>query len=188
MLILASQSPRRQEILRNAGLAFEVRIPNVEELLGDGEPPLDYVARLARDKAAAVDADAEDFVVAADTIVVVDNHVLEKPSSEADATRMLRLLAGREHQVMTGVCVRHGASVACAAAVTTVRFVEMTDAEIADYVGSGEPMDKAGAYAIQGRASKYIDRVEGCYFNVVGLPISLAWRLLRESGYSLTLG
>lgn len=188
MLLLASQSPRRQEILTNAGIPFTVRIPSVEELRRDDEAPAEYVRRLARDKANAVPAGPEDYVLAADTVVVVDGAVLEKPVSAEDAARMLRLLSGRTHHVLTGVCVLHGEDAHCEVASTTVQFTDLSDGEIDAYVESGEPNDKAGAYAIQGLASKYISRIEGCYFNVVGLPISLVWRLLREAGYKPALG
>lgn len=188
MLLLASRSPRRQEILMSAGISFEVRIPHVEEIRGEGESPEHYVRRLAGEKAAAVAANGDDYVLAADTIVVAGGEVLEKPASGEDAARMLRLLSGRIHHVLTGVCVRHAETELYEVASTAVQFVELTDAEIAAYVATGEPDDKAGAYAIQGLASKYISRIEGCYFNVVGLPVSAVWRLLRESGYSLALG
>lgn len=187
-LILASQSPRRQELLRNAGYSFEVRVSGVDEVRTDGESPQDYVLRLSQDKARAVPAEPGDFVLAADTIVAIDGTVLEKPQSAGDAARMLTLLSGRGHSVFTGVCVRHGETVRTDVSETRVFFLPMTAGEIRAYVASGEPMDKAGAYGIQGLASRFVDRIEGCYFNVVGLPVSLATRLLRESGYSLSLG
>jgi septum formation protein len=184
MLILASQSPRRREILRNAGIAFEARPSGIEEEREAGEAAAGYAERLARDKAAAVEAMVGEWVLAADTIVVCGEVVLEKPASQQDAIRMLRMLSGRWHEVMTGVCVRQGNRSWSEVEVTRVRFVEMSDAEMAEYAESGEPMDKAGGYAIQGLASKFIDRVEGCYFNVVGLPVSRVVRMLREAGYS----
>lgn len=176
MLILASKSPRRREILTAAGMPFEVRAAAVPEIREAGEQPEAYVRRLARAKCAAVAASPEDIVLGADTVVVAGQDVLEKPLDAADAGRMLRLLSGREHSVITGVCLRAGERVLVDAATTRVRFVRMTNAEIDRYVSSGEPMDKAGAYAIQGLASKFIDRVEGCYFNVVGLPVALVYR------------
>ena len=170
MIVLASQSPRRREILLNAGFSLEVRPANVEEIPLDPEAPEANVARLARDKAAAAAAGPEEYVLAADTTVAAAGHILEKPHSAGDAARMLRLLSGKTHQVLTGVCLRHGGREWCGAESTQVRFIELSEAEILAYAGSGEPMDKAGGYAIQGLASKFVDRIEGCYFNVVGLP------------------
>lgn len=180
MLVLASQSPRRSEILRQAGIAFTVRIANVDESPLDGEDPAAYVTRLAEWKARAVPADSAEIVLGADTTVVVGHEMLAKPENAADARRMLALLAGREHEVLTGICLMRGDSVVRDCAVTKVRFSPMTPAEIDAYVASGEPMDKAGAYAIQGLASKYIERIDGCYFNVVGLPVSLVYRHLSR--------
>lgn len=179
VLVLASQSPRRREVLANAGFRFEIRASSVDETHRRGESPRDYVRRLARAKAEAVDASANEVVLAADTVVVVDEHVLGKPEDAADAVRMLRLLSGREHLVVTGICLRHGGACTVDAETTRVRFVPLTEVEIQEYVRSGEPMDKAGAYAIQGLASKFIDRIEGCYFNVVGLPVALLYRHAR---------
>jgi|SRR5579883_193712 len=179
MLVLASQSPRRAEILRNAGIPFVVRVAPVDESPLDGEKPEDYVQRLAEDKARAVQADASETVLGADTTVVIDGEMLAKPADAADARRMLSLLAGRRHEVMTGIAIRRGSDVQRDWAVTEVWFTAMTASEIAEYVASGEPMDKAGAYAIQGLASKYIEKIEGCYFNVVGLPVSLVYRHIR---------
>jgi septum formation protein len=183
MLVLASQSPRRKDLLSAAGLTFTVRVPEIPEVRRVGESPRDYVERLAREKALAVAANPGEIILAADTTVVVDDEVLEKPSSPGDAVRMLRLLSGREHEVMTGVCLRSPGALASGVEVTRVRFVPLTEDEIAGYVASGEPMDKAGAYAIQGLASKFIDRVEGCYFNVVGLPVARVYRMLKEAGH-----
>ncbi len=185
MLVLASQSPRRAELLRNAGIAFEVLPAHVPEEAMSGEPPRDYVVRLARAKALAVLAQRPDaLVLGADTTVVVDEHILEKPRDPDDAARMLRLLSGRAHQVMTGVCLawvhRDTARSNARVEVTEVRFTRLADDAIAEYVRSGEPMDKAGAYAIQGMASRWVERISGCYFNVVGLPVPLVWRMLRE--------
>ena len=160
----------------------------MEEVREPGESAEDYVVRLARDKALATDAGDTDWVLAADTTVVADEEILEKPVSAEDAIRMLRLLAGRWHRVLTGVCVRRGTDFWTACEATKVHFLAMSEGEIAAYAASGEPMDKAGAYAIQGLASRYIDRVEGCHFNVVGLPVSRVWRMLKEAGYSPALG
>jgi septum formation protein len=192
MLILASQSPRRAELLRNAGLSFEVRPADVDESLRADEDPFQYVKRLAREKALAVleTAPAGAIVIGADTTVVVDGESLGKPLDEDDARRMLARLSGRAHQVTTGVCVafrnKHGAvETELYAEVTEVEFAAISAPEIAAYVASGEPMDKAGAYAIQGRASRWIPRIEGCYFNVVGLPVArLCTMLARASNAS----
>jgi septum formation protein len=180
MLVLASQSPRRAEILRQAGISFTVRAADVDEAPLEGEPPEDYVTRLAKAKAEAVEALAGETVLGADTAVVIDGEILGKPADATDARRMLEALAGRRHEVLTGVCLKRGGREALDWASTNVWFCDMTAHEIDEYVASGEPMDKAGAYAIQGLASKYIDKIEGCYFNVVGLPISLVRRLLRS--------
>lgn len=177
-LVLASQSPRRKEILERAGIDFEVRVAGVPERVLPGEPPAAYVQRLAASKASAV-AQPDEIVLGADTVVVLDQHILEKPHDEADARRMLGMLSGREHSVLTGICLCHPDGRISDVAETRVRFATLTDEEIAEYAASGEPQDKAGAYAIQGLASKFIDRIDGCYFNVVGLPVSLVYRHLR---------
>ena len=143
--------------------------------------PDDYVRRLAEWKARAVEAAPGETILAADTTVVVEGEMLAKPADAADAVRMLRLLAGRRHEVLTGICLKRGADLVVDRAVTEVWFTAMSEPEIAEYVASGEPMDKAGAYAIQGLASKYIEKIEGCYFNVVGLPVALVYRHLRQS-------
>jgi septum formation protein len=176
MLILASKSPRRQEILRDAGFEFIVRPSDVPEVRREGESPQDYVQRLAREKADATHCGDGDIVLAADTVVVLRGEVLEKPRDAADATRMLKLLSARTHEVFTGICLRGVADEIVDVARTKVHFARMKPEEIRDYVASGEPMDKAGAYGIQGLASKFIRRIEGCYFNVVGLPVSLVYR------------
>ena len=183
-IVLASASPRRREILTTAGIPFVVKIANVAEEVISGETPRDYVLRLASRKAQAVDDGADEVILAADTVVVLGNEILEKPVDTDDAKRMLGLLSGREHVVMTGVCLRWGSEQRTAVESTKVRFARLSDEEIADYVASGEPMDKAGAYAIQGLASKFIERVEGCYFNVVGLPISLIYGWLVRASWS----
>lgn len=184
-LVLASQSPRRKEILERAGLPFEVRLSPVAEERAPGEEPELYVRRLAREKAEAVPSGPGEIVLAADTTVVVGDEVLEKPRDAADAARMLRRLSGREHFVLTAVCLRDGHRLLVDCARTSVRFVPLSGEEIEAYVASGEPMDKAGAYAIQGLASKFIERVDGCYWNVVGLPIALVYaHLKRDFGFS----
>jgi septum formation protein len=176
VLVLASQSPRRAEILRQAGIPFVVRAAPVDETLQSGEMPEDYIRRLAEEKARAVPAGPDQIVLAADTTVVVDSEILAKPADATDARRMLTLLSGRRHEVMTGICLRRGDAQICDHAVTAVWFATMSEQEIDDYVASGEPMDKAGAYAVQGAASKFIPRIEGCYYNVMGLPVSLVYR------------
>jgi len=179
--VLASQSPRRAEILRQAGIPFTVRVAPVDETPLLEEPPEEYVQRLAEMKALAVDATEEEIVLGADTTVVVNGEMLAKPAGAADARRMLEALAGRRHQVLTGICLRRGANLIRDCAATQVWIMPLTAQEIEDYVASGEPMDKAGAYGIQGLASKFIERIEGCYFNVVGLPVALVWRHLRAA-------
>jgi septum formation protein len=190
MLVLASASPRRRELLTQAGFAFEVRPADIPEDPGPDEDPIAYVTRLAREKAQVVfdqlsegqaEAAAGLTVLGADTTVTLDNHILGKPVDAEDAARMLRLLSGRTHRVITGVAVVEAGRAEVAAEVTAVRFLTLTEEEIAAYIATGEPMDKAGAYAIQGLAARWIPRIEGCYFNVVGLPISLVATLLDSS-------
>ncbi len=178
-LVLASASPRRREILARAGIAFTVRTAPVSEEHDGSEAPADLVRRLALEKASAVSCAEEEIILAADTAVVLGTRILGKPTDAADASRMLALLSGREHEVITGICLRHSRGVITDVASTRVRFVALSAAEIAAYVATGEPADKAGAYAIQGRACRFIERIEGCYFNVVGLPIALVYRHLR---------
>ena len=180
MLVLASNSPRRKEILAATGIPFIIRAPNIAEQRRPGERPLDYVRRLAEEKAFAIPMAPDEIVLAADTIVVLQEHILEKPRDPADALHMLRLLSGQEHQVITGICLRTAGTKVLDVAITKVRFLPLSEQELADYAASGESMDKAGAYAIQGLASKFIDRIEGCYFNVVGLPISLVYYHLKK--------
>lgn len=187
MLILASQSPRRAELLRKAGIRFEVRPADVDERVRPGEETVAYVKRLAREKALAVLATAPEgaVVLGADTTVAVDGENLGKPVDAGDARQMLERLSGRRHQVTTGVCLarRNAAGSAVSrveAEVTEVEFAAMSAEEIADYVATGEPMDKAGAYAIQGGASRWIRRIEGCYSNVVGLPVERVRAMLAE--------
>jgi len=183
MLVLASASPRRQELLRNAGIAFEVQPADIAEDPLPGESAESCAERLAREKALAVARQRpHDVVLGADTVVVVDDQLLGKPSDAADAARMLRLLSGRQHQVITGVCLVVSGQPSVASETTLVTMSEITDQDIAGYVASGEPMDKAGAYAIQGLASRWIPRIEGDYSNVVGLPVALVFRMLRQHG------
>ncbi len=180
MLVLASQSPRRAEILRNAGIPFTVRVAEVDETPLEAERPGPYVRRLAEAKARAIDAAPDEIVLAADTTVVAAGEILAKPADAADARRMLRLLSGRRHEVLTGICLRRGADAIRDHASTAVWFAPLADSEIEEYAASGEPMDKAGAYAIQGLASKFVERIEGCYFNVMGLPVAMVWRHLKS--------
>jgi septum formation protein len=200
MLVLASASPRRQDLLRSAGISFVVQPADVDETPVAGESARDCAERLARLKALAVwQKRPQDTVLGADTIVVVDGAILGKPTDADDAARMLRMLSGRRHQVITGVAVvksplkpkaglstgsGHALNVAPGVLVrsetTAVTMNELSDHEIRDYVATGEPMDKAGAYAIQGIASRWIPRIEGDYSNVVGLPVALVHQMLRE--------
>ena len=185
MLVLASASPRRRELLTQAGFTFTVAPASIPEDLRPGENPLAYVSRLAREKAESVytrlaSKDDATVVLGADTTVVAPNgEVLGKPVDAADAARMLRLLAGATHQVMTGVAVVSALGTEIAAEVTHVSVLTLTDEEIAAYIATGEPMDKAGAYAIQGYAARWIPRIHGCYFNVVGLPLALVSGMLE---------
>lgn len=182
-LILASNSPRRVELLRSAGFNFDARASHIEEVHRVGESAEDYVMRLARDKAGAIAGPAPPgtLVLGADTEVVIDGQILGKPANPGDAARMLRLLAGRVHRVITGVCliVAPDAVQSLKHEITYVTFAAMNEQEISDYVQSGEPMDKAGAYAVQGLAGRFVTRIEGSYSNVVGLPISLVYEFLK---------
>jgi nucleoside triphosphate pyrophosphatase len=186
MLILASASPRRQELLRSAHIDFAVQPTNVLEVTEPGESPDQCAERLAYEKALAIATLRPDaLVLGADTIVVVENEMLAKPEDEKDAERMLRLLSGRSHQVITGVCLMGRSRTNqrfedVRSEATTVTMQPLSDEEIHFYARSGEPMDKAGGYAIQGIASRWISRIEGDYSNVVGLPVSLVYRMLRE--------
>ena len=187
-MVLASGSPRRRELLAGLGLRFEVRAADVDETPHPGESPRDYVLRLAREKAAAVARSGApgELVLAADTTVVLEGEILGKPEDEEDARRMLRLLAGREHEVLTGVALQEVAGRQVAAVeATRVRMAPLDDREIGWYAATGEPQDKAGAYAIQGLGSLFVEAVEGNYSNVVGLPIPAVYRLFRELGYDL---
>ena len=199
MLVLASASPRRRELLAQVGYRFSVHPAHIPEDPREGEDPVAYVTRLAREKAEAVyreiakgstlsrvpGDESPMTVVGADTTVTLDGAILGKPESASDAAHMLRRLSGRSHQVITGVALVTAESTEVAAEATGVRFVTLSDDEIAAYVASGEPADKAGAYAIQGRAARWIPRVEGCYFNVVGLPLALVCSMLEARGVAV---
>jgi septum formation protein len=185
--VLASASPRRAELLSAADIAFDVMPAHVDESIGEGETAERYVRRLARSKAEALVPRAGGRpILGADTIVVVDDQVLGKPADSADASRMLRLLSGREHTVITGVCLllpeQPGAPHHTAVSRTGVAFAPLSDDEVTWYVATGEPMDKAGAYAIQGRASRYVTGITGSYSNVVGLPVETVYNLCRNAG------
>ncbi len=205
-LILASASPRRQELLRAAGIEFTVEAAELPEIPHPGEPPRQFAERMAQEKAYTVAQRRQrpgEWVLAADTVVFVNGEILGKPADApdpaTDAARMLRLLSGREHKVITGVCLldsgqwpvgrgqqnpavgRRPSAVDFVASETTrVWMTELSEDDIRAYIATGEPLDKAGAYAIQGRASRWIPRIEGCYFNVVGLPVPLVYRMLRD--------
>ena len=198
MIVLASASPRRQELLRNAGIPFEVQPADVDETPMAGEPAQRCAERLAREKALKVWRNRpQEIVLGADTVVVVDDVILGKPTDAEDAVRMLRLLSGRQHQVITGVCLVRSAGrgaqqdeweaataeIRTAAETTLVTMSAFSDDEIREYVATGEPRDKAGAYAIQGIASRWIPRIEGDYSNVVGLPIALVYRMLKSGRF-----
>jgi septum formation protein len=193
MLILASASPRRRELLTQAGLDFTVESADINEDRHEHESAAAYVQRLAEEKSqtiwnlrSALDTQADPlFVLGADTCVVADGHILGKPANVEDARRMLQILSGRTHAVLTGVAVANRGKILADVEVTQVMFNVLNDAEIAKYVSSGEPLDKAGAYAIQGYAARWIPRIEGCYFNVVGLPIARTIALLQEAAGSL---
>lgn len=193
MLVLASSSPRRQELLRNAGIPFTVQPAEIDETPLQGESPQVCAERLAREKALKVARTRTgDYVLGADTIVVIGGEILNKPQDASDAARMLNMLSGRTHEVITGVCLVKAAtgiqpqisgdSLRTESERTRVTVCELSDAEIREYIATGEPMDKAGAYAIQGIASRWIPRIEGDYGNVVGLPVARVFRMLRDMG------
>ena len=182
-LILASASPRRAELLTSAGFVFEVAPANVDETVAADEPARSYALRVARDKAASAQTSGQmtaAAILAADTVVVADGAILGKPRDRADARRMLRLLAGRVHEVHTAVVMRVGPRERAEVVTTRVSVLPLDDAEIEWYVASGEPEGKAGAYAIQGRAARFVDRIEGSWSNVVGLPLATVARMLKE--------
>jgi len=180
MLVLASRSPRRAELLAAAGMDFVVRSVDIDETPKPGEKPGDYVLRMAREKAEAVARADGETILTADTTVVADDEIMGKPVDAADAVRMLLKLSGRRHEVITGVCVIRGSEALLESVTTGVWFAPLSKAEIDWYVASGEPLDKAGAYGIQGFASRFIERIDGSYSNVVGLPVALVYRLLKS--------
>ncbi len=189
-LILASKSPRRAEILRNAGIAFGVQVAHVNEARRPRESAHSYVLRLATAKARAVAEPLKRkkqhaIVIGADTVVLAHGRILGKPADVKEARRMLRLLSGKSHQVLTGVSIVSlpgGAEVHHVVA-TRVRFQRISNADIEDYIATGEPFDKAGAYGIQGIGGRFVASIDGCYFNVMGLPLARVWSMLSDSGY-----
>ena len=179
-LILASASPRRRELLGLFRVPFEVRVSDIDETMDPEKPPYDEVARVSAAKALAVPRSAGDVVIAADTIVVCEGTVLGKPRDEADAAAMLRLLSGRDHQVMTGMTVLRDEEIRTVTEVTDIHFRELSEKEILAYVATGEPMDKAGSYGIQGGAALFCSRMVGDYYNVMGLPVCRLGQILRD--------
>lgn len=179
--VLASSSPRRRDLLGLLCSNFEVIPSQIEEIQQPGESPFQMVQRLAKEKAIAVHLlRPESLVIGADTVVVCEGQILGKPGSPTEARSMLQKLSGRSHEVITGLCVLKGAIVFVDAACTTVTFSPLSGEEIEEYLATGEPFDKAGGYATQGKAARFVERIEGCFFNVVGLPVSLLYRLLRR--------
>ena len=181
-LILASQSPRRRELLGLTGLDFIVRVADIDETMDPGRAPFEEVARVSRMKALAVSREPGDVVIAADTIVVCQGQVLGKPRDEEDAFRILSLLSGRDHEVMTGMTVLKDEEIVTHTEVTKIHFRDLHPDEIRAYIASGEPMDKAGAYGIQGGAALFADQMEGDYYNVMGLPVCRLAMILRTFG------
>ena len=180
-LILASASPRRQELLKIFGLPFTVRVADIDETMDTSLPPYDEVGRVSRAKALAIPRSADDVIIAADTIVVCQGKTLGKPRDEEDAKAMLRLLSGRDHQVMTGCTVLWGDKCETFTEVTNLHFRHLSETEIARYVASGEPMDKAGSYGIQGGAALFCTHMVGDYYNVMGLPLCRLGMVLRQT-------
>jgi len=179
-LILASQSPRRQELLKLFHIPFTVQVSDIDETMDENQSAYDEVARISLKKAEAASRTPEDVVIAADTIVVCDGEILGKPKDARDAYRMLKLLSGRDHQVMTGMTVLRGEKVITCTEVTDIHFRELSDKEILRYIDSKEPMDKAGAYGIQGGAALFAEKMVGDYYNVMGLPVCRLGMLLRD--------
>ena len=179
-MILASASPRRKELLSLLGIPFVIEAADIDETMDPSLPAAQEVARVSRLKALAVPRNQEDVVIAADTIVVCDNQVLGKPKDRDQAVSMLKLLSGRDHQVMTGCTVLHGEKSESFTEITDLHFRPLTDREIIKYVESGEPMDKAGAYGIQGGAALFCEKLSGDYYNVVGLPLCRLWKTLQK--------
>ena len=181
-LILASASPRRRELLEKFGVPFLIRAADIDETMDPGKAPFDEVGRVSRRKALATEKEFDDILIAADTIVVCEGKVLGKPRDEEDAAAMLRLLSGRDHQVMTGCTVLRGDRCETFTEVTDLHFRDLSEKEIEDYVATGEPMDKAGAYGIQGGAALFCERMVGDYYNVMGLPVCRLGKVLMAMG------
>ena len=179
-VILASQSPRRKELLGLFHIPFLIRVADIDETMNDALPAYEEVARVSRQKALAVERTAEDIVIAADTIVVCQGKVLGKPKDEADAKKMLQLLSGRDHQVMTGMTVIKGSACRTITEVTDIHFRPLSEKEIDAYIASKEPMDKAGSYGIQGGAALFAEKMVGDYYNVMGLPVCRLWQILSD--------
>lgn len=179
-LVLASKSPRRSEILKNAGIDFTVRVADADETIPEGTPPEEAVVFLATRKAMAVERAEDETVLGADTVVVLDNKILGKPKDKNEAFNMIKSLSGRVHSVFTGVCIVEKGRSITFAEETEVEFLPLTDNEINAYIDTSEPYDKAGAYGIQGIASKFVRRINGDYFNVVGLPISAIYKKFEK--------
>ena len=180
-IILASASPRRKELLTVAGVDFSVVVKDVDETVPEGTSAEEAAMMTAQKKALAVAADyPESIVIGADTIVVIDGKILGKPADKEDACAMLRLLSGREHKVITGVCLANNGEVSAFQKTSLVKFYELTDAEIEAYVSTLEPMDKAGSYGIQGKGCTLVEGISGDYFNIVGLPVAATVRAIKE--------
>ncbi len=185
-IVLASGSPRRQELLQRMGITdFTVRVPQVEERYPDGLTPAEIVSYISREKSLAVPSAADEIVITADTMVFLDDKRLGKPADADDALRMLTALAGRRHTVCTGVTLRQGDRMLTRSAATDVYFRPATEAELRAYIAGGEPMDKAGAYGVQGQGALLVERIDGDFFNVMGLPVLLVSRMLQEFGITL---
>ena len=180
-VILASQSPRRRELLGLFRIPFTVRAADIDETMVPNLPAEQEVARVSRAKAMATPAKAEDVVIAADTIVVCNGKTLGKPKGKEQAVEMLTMLSGRDHQVMTGLTVRKGDTCKTVTEITHLHFRKLSQREILDYVATGEPMDKAGAYGIQGGAALFVERMDGDYYNVMGLPVCRLWQVLADT-------
>ena len=185
-LILASQSPRRKELMGLFRTPFVIRVADIDETMDPGRSPADEVARVSRAKAQAVAHEPDDVVIAADTIVVCSGQILGKPTDEADAYRMLQLLSGRDHQVMTGLTVLRGDRCISHTEITDIHFRELSHREILAYIATKEPMDKAGSYGIQGGAALFAEKMNGDYYNVMGLPVCALGKILRSLAPELT--
>ena len=187
MLILASKSPRRQELLARLGLSFAVMTADIDETMDPAIPLTEEIKRVSRAKAEAVRArvSPDDIIISADTVVCIDGKRLGKPRDEADAADMLRMLSGRSHEVVSGVCVLRGEEAAVEAVTTAIHFRPLSDGEISAYIASGEPMDKAGAYGIQSLASIFVDKLDGDYYNVMGLPLCTLAQMLWQFGINI---